>query len=78
MIDMLAPETDICSAVPSILDTDGVADGVQCDYRGTSMATPQVAGAIAMLRQRRPAATVQVCSGCCALRSIWHTAPSSR
>ncbi len=59
MIDMLAPGTDICSAVPSILDTDGVADGVQCDYRGTSIATPQVAGAIAMLRQRRPAATVQ-------------------
>lgn len=49
-IDLLAPGTDICSAVPN--------NGVECGWIGTSMAAPHVAGAFAVLRQRRPTATV--------------------
>ena len=57
-LDLLAPGTDICSAVPMFLDGDGSVDGWQCGWIGTSMAAPHVAGAIAMLRQYRPAAAV--------------------
>lgn len=53
-LDLLAPGTDICSAVPTAFD----ADGVDCNYIGTSMAAPHVAGAFAVLRQYRPYATV--------------------
>jgi subtilisin family serine protease len=57
-LDLLAPGTDICSAVPVAFDLyDGVKDGIACDWFGTSMAAPQVAGAIAVLRQGRPTAT---------------------
>lgn len=57
-LDLLAPGTDICSAVPKVIDADGSADGWQCGWIGTSMAAPQVAGAIAILTQKRPTATV--------------------
>jgi subtilisin family serine protease len=49
-LDLLAPGTDICSAVPG--------NGVDCTKYGTSMAAPHVAGAIAVLKQFRPSATV--------------------
>jgi hypothetical protein len=55
-VDLLAPGTDICSAVPAWLDANG--DGIDCGYIGTSMASPQVAGAMAVLRHYRPSATV--------------------
>ena len=59
LVDVLAPGTDICSALPVLLDVnDGVKDGVACDWFGTSMAAPHVAGAIASIRQARPTATV--------------------
>jgi len=57
-LDLLAPGTDICSAVPASLDYDGSADGWQCGWIGTSMAAPHVAGALAILTQKRPTATV--------------------
>jgi subtilisin family serine protease len=53
-LDLLAPGTDICSAVPLIFNRRGA----ECDWTGTSMAAPHVTGAMAVLRQRRPAATV--------------------
>ena len=56
-LDLLAPGTDICSAVPTWQDTDGTRDGIDCGWIGTSMAAPHVAGAIAVLRQFRPAST---------------------
>ena len=58
LVDLWAPGTDICSAVPTWLDRDGAADGVDCTYYGTSMAAPQVAGAFAVMRAARPAYTV--------------------
>jgi subtilisin family serine protease len=59
LLDLLAPGTDICSAVPVSLDVrDGTADGVDCSWIGTSMAAPHVAGAIAILRQARGNVTV--------------------
>jgi subtilisin family serine protease len=58
LVDLWAPGTDICSAVPTSLDADGVVDGVDCSYYGTSMAAPQVAGAFAVLKAARPAYTV--------------------
>lgn len=58
LVDLLAPGTDICSAFPVGLDNDGRADGWRCDWTGTSMAAPHVAGAIAVLTQKRPTATV--------------------
>jgi subtilisin family serine protease len=57
-LDLLAPGTDICSAVPVSLDADGNADGIGCSWIGTSMAAPHVAGAMAVLRQRKPLASV--------------------
>lgn len=58
-LKLLAPGTDICSAVPSSLDNfDGVRDGWTCGWNGTSMAAPHVAGAIAILSQKRPTASV--------------------
>ena len=54
LVDVLAPGTDICSAVPTFLK----ANGWDCGWFGTSMAAPQVAGAMAVLTQKRPAATV--------------------
>lgn len=50
-LDLLAPGTDICSAVPG--------NKVDCYKSGTSMAAPHVAGAMAVLRQYRPGATIQ-------------------
>jgi subtilisin family serine protease len=48
-IDLLAPGVDVVSAVPG---------GGVVSYNGTSMATPLVAGAWAVLRQMNPAAGV--------------------
>jgi hypothetical protein len=53
-VDLLAPGTDICSAVPSWLDNDGNANGIGCSWIGTSMAAPHVAGAFAVARAFRP------------------------
>jgi subtilisin family serine protease len=59
LVDLLAPGTDICSALPVPLDRyDGKQDGIGCDWYGTSMAAPHVTGAIAQIRQVHPAATV--------------------
>jgi subtilisin family serine protease len=58
LVDLWAPGTDICSAVPTTLDRDGTADGVDCSYYGTSMAAPQVTGSFAVLRAARPSYTV--------------------
>jgi subtilisin family serine protease len=62
LVDLLAPGTDICSAVPLWADqgpdSDGSYDGMDCRFTGTSMAAPHVAGAMAVLRQKRPTATV--------------------
>src|SRR5205085_6750012 len=57
-LDLLAPGTDICSAVPAVavLDDYGPVDGWACGWYGTSMAAPHVAGAIAILIQKRPLA----------------------
>jgi subtilisin family serine protease len=44
--------------VPKGLDTDGYVDGWTCGWIGTSMAAPQVTGALAILTQKRPTATV--------------------
>lgn len=52
-VDLLAPGTDICSAVPVTLDFDGNADGIGCGWIGTSMAAPHVAGAFAVARAFR-------------------------
>ncbi|MEO8106800.1 MAG: S8 family serine peptidase [Actinomycetes bacterium] len=57
-LDLLAPGTDICSAVPTNLDNDGTANGWQCGWIGTSMAAPQVAGAIAVLRGYWPGSSI--------------------
>jgi subtilisin family serine protease len=62
-LDLLAPGTDICSAVPKSLDDDGNANGWQCGWIGTSMAAPQVSGAIAILTQKRPTATMAAYQG---------------
>lgn len=58
LVDLWAPGTDICSAVPPALDADGRVDGISCGYTGTSMAAPQVAGAFAVLKSARSWYTV--------------------
>ncbi len=58
LVDLWAPGTDICSAVPTVLDNDGTKDGVDCSWYGTSMAAPQVAGSFAVLKAARPSYTV--------------------
>ena len=49
MVDLLAPGSDINSSVPG---------GGFSSFNGTSMATPQVAGAWALMRQHTPSASV--------------------
>ena len=68
---LLAPGTAICSAYPSLFP----ADTNTCDTSttagtstGTSMASPQVAGAIAVLRQLRPTAPVND-----VLHALWYS-----
>ncbi len=49
--DLTAPGADILSSVPA-------SQGTWAVYQGTSMASPHIAGAAALLRQRHPAWTV--------------------
>ena len=58
LVDLWAPGTDICSAVPTSLDVDGTRDGADCSWYGTSMAAPQVSGAFAVLKAARPSYSV--------------------
>ena len=56
-VEIAAPGSDILSTVPVALDGDGTADGYDT-YSGTSMATPHVAGASALLIAKYPGITV--------------------
>lgn len=47
---LLAPGEDICSAVPT--------NAADCDWDGTSMAAPHVAGTFAVLKQLQPSVSV--------------------
>jgi subtilisin len=59
-LSILAPGTAICSSFPTSYGVDDCRAGdVNHQWTGTSMAAPQVAGAIAVLKQLRPAATVE-------------------
>jgi subtilisin len=49
-LSVLAPGTQICSSVP--------VSSVECGWIGTSMAAPHVTGAVAVLKQLRPGASV--------------------
>ncbi|MEN0653525.1 MULTISPECIES: S8 family serine peptidase [Hyphobacterium] len=55
MVDVLAPGVSINAAAPTIDDT---LPGRARSISGTSMATPHVAGAIALLRASRPTASM--------------------
>jgi len=57
-VEIAAPGSSILSTVPNLADKDGTVDGYTT-MSGTSMATPHVAGAAALVKSLYPSATWQ-------------------
>lgn len=68
LVELMAPGEDIRGAVPKGAPCDRNAD-LYCTEDGTSLAAPHVAGAVAVLREAKPSATIDAivhareCSG---------------